>query len=255
MPQLTETASGGLQAYTKKYGVPKEILHDNGEEFMHGEFTDLCTQHSITQTASLPYEPNKNPVELYLDILMSMTQSMLYISGLKPETFWEAALEHTVHIQIRTALHGRPTPHEMTAGRRPNVATLRIFGCEALSYVEKQKRTKLQPKVERTIYLGMSPNHSNDTYKLLKISNNGKAYTGETCTSMRDRSQHANSSSLPLSPPWIMVLTLLVRTSTMKAHVGQSPKPVNMKAPLSYTIATKKMETKNTPQYQKSGHG
>ena len=37
--------------------------------------------------------------------------------------------------------------------------------------MEKHKRTKLQPKVERTIYLGMSPNHSNDTYKLMKISN------------------------------------------------------------------------------------
>jgi hypothetical protein len=53
---------------------------------------------------------------------MSKTRSMLYISGLKPETFWEAALEHTVLIQIRTALPGRPTPHELTVGQRPNVA-------------------------------------------------------------------------------------------------------------------------------------
>jgi hypothetical protein len=106
-----------------------------------------------------------------MDILMSMARSLLFISGLRPETFWEAALEHAVQIQIRTALPGRPTPLELTVGRRPNVATLRIFGCEALSYMEKHKRTKLQPKVERTIYLGMSPNHSNDTYKLMKISN------------------------------------------------------------------------------------
>jgi hypothetical protein len=52
------------------------------------------------------------------------------------------------------------------------VTNLRIFGCEALAYVEKAKRSKLQPKVERTIYLGISPDHSHDTYKLLKISNN-----------------------------------------------------------------------------------
>ncbi len=80
-------ASVGLQAYIKKYGVPKEIIHDNGEEFIHGEFADLCTQHNIAQTPSPPYEPNKNPVELYMDILMSMARSMLFISGLKPETF------------------------------------------------------------------------------------------------------------------------------------------------------------------------
>ncbi len=157
------------KAYIKKFDIPKEIIHDNAEEFIHGEFADLCTTHSITQTPSPSFEPNKNPVELYMNILMSMTRSMLHISGLKPETFWDTALEHAVQIQIRTALPGGPTPHELTYGRRPNVAPLRIFGCEALSYVEKQKRTKLQPKVERTIYLGMSPNHSNDTYKLLKI--------------------------------------------------------------------------------------
>jgi len=106
-----------------------------------------------------------------MNILMSMTRSMLFISELNPETFWTSALEHAVQLQFRSALPGRPTPYEMTFGRRPNVVTLRIFGCEALSYVEKQKRTKLQPKVERTIYLGMSPTHSNDTYKLLKIQN------------------------------------------------------------------------------------
>jgi len=46
-----------------------------------------------------------------------------------------------------------------------------------LAYVEKGKRAKLQPKVERTIYLGISPDHSHDTYKLLKVSNNEIIYT------------------------------------------------------------------------------
>ena len=56
------------------------------------------------------------------------------------------------------------------------MTNLRIFGCEALAYVEKGKRSKLQPKVERTIYLGISPDHSHDTYKLLKVSNNEIIY-------------------------------------------------------------------------------
>jgi hypothetical protein len=57
----------------------------------------------------------------------------------------------------------------LTFGNRPNVSNLRIFGCEALAYVEKGKRTKLDNKVERAIYLGMSPDHSDDTVKLLSI--------------------------------------------------------------------------------------
>ena len=37
-----------------------------------------------------------------------------------------------------------------------------------MSYIEKEKRPKFQPKVERTIYLGTSPDHSEDTYKLYR---------------------------------------------------------------------------------------
>ncbi len=36
--------------------------------------------------------------------------------------------------------------------------------------MEKEKRTKLDNKVERTIYLGMSPDHSDDTAKLLSLT-------------------------------------------------------------------------------------
>ncbi len=82
------------------------------------------------------------------------------------------AMKHAAYLQFRSALPGRCTPNELSFGRRPNVINLRIFGCEALSYVEKDKRSKFQPKVERTIYLGMSPVYSHDTYKLFKLQNN-----------------------------------------------------------------------------------
>ncbi len=112
-----------------------------------------------------------------MDILTCMMRSFLFISGLDPEKFWEDALTQATNIQIRTALQGRCTPYELTFGRRPDATNLRIFGCEALAYVEKGKRSKLQPKVERTIYLGISPDHSHDTYyKLLKVSNNEIIY-------------------------------------------------------------------------------
>jgi hypothetical protein len=64
--------------------------------------------------------------------------------------------------------------------------------------MEKHKRTKLQLKVERTIYLGMSANHSNDTYKLMKISNQEIIYRRNVY--FNERSFPAqNSSYLPLS--------------------------------------------------------
>ncbi len=93
----------------------------------------------------------------------------MVISGLDPENYWEIALEHAINIQIRTAIPGRCTPYELTYGKRPDVINLRIFGCEALAYREKDKRAKFTPKVDQCIYIGMSPAHSDDTYKLLNL--------------------------------------------------------------------------------------
>ncbi len=101
-----------------------------------------------------------------MEIITSAMRCLLFISGLDPAEFWEHALEHAVNLQLRTALPERCTPYELTHGRRPNVLNLRIFGCEALAYIEKDKRKKLQPKVHKTIYLGFSDHHNDHTYKL-----------------------------------------------------------------------------------------
>jgi len=44
------------------------------------------------------YNPNQNPVEHYMEIVSSRTRSLLSISGLDPETYWEMALEHAVNL-------------------------------------------------------------------------------------------------------------------------------------------------------------
>ena len=106
-----------------------------------------------------------------MEIISSKTRSLLVISGLDPDEYWEIALEHATNLQIRTALPGRCTPFELTYGKQPNIFNLRIFGCEALAYREKDKRAKFTPKVDQCIYIGISPNHSDDTYKLLNIKN------------------------------------------------------------------------------------
>jgi hypothetical protein len=94
---------------------------------------------------------------------------ILSISGFDPSIYWEMALEHAVNLQIRMALPGRCTPFELTYGKQPNVINLRIFGCEALAYREKDKRAKFQPKVDQCVYLGIFTSHSDDTYKLLNL--------------------------------------------------------------------------------------
>jgi transposase InsO family protein len=65
-----------LQTYVKQYGKPQIVIHDNAPEFIDGEFAQICTEHHITQQRSTPYEPNQNPVELYMDIITSFNGSI-----------------------------------------------------------------------------------------------------------------------------------------------------------------------------------
>jgi hypothetical protein len=105
-----------------------------------------------------------------MEIIQSKTRSLLFISGLDIDKFWEHALLQAVSLQNRTALPGRCTPYELSFSKRPDISHIRIFGCEALSYLEKDKRNKFGPKAERTIYLGISPQHYDDTHKLFSLT-------------------------------------------------------------------------------------
>ncbi len=164
------TAGEILTQYCQDFGIPNSILHDNATEYLNGEFATICREKGIRQTMSAPHHPNQNPTEHYMEIIMGKTRSLLYIAGLDPKQHWEHAIKHAVGLQNRLALPGRPTPYELTYGKKPDISHIRIFGCQALAYVEKEKRHKLDFKAEACIYLGISHKHSPDTHTLLRLS-------------------------------------------------------------------------------------
>jgi hypothetical protein len=116
-----------LLAYIQRHGQPKQLLHDNAKEFIEGEFKQICLDKHIEQIRTTPFDHNKNPTELYMEILTAMTRALLFISGLPANKFWEHALEHATTLQNRTALTGRCTPYETRYGKRPHVNHLRVF--------------------------------------------------------------------------------------------------------------------------------
>jgi hypothetical protein len=159
-------AAGALDAYCQTWGIPSELIHNNAVEFLKGTFQMRCRERGIKQSPSPPYAPNYNPSERHMDIIVSGARSLPFISGLDPQLFWDDAVEYRVQFQLVMALPGRPIPWELALGQRPDLTFIRTMGCEALSCVEKDKRWKFDPKVERCIYLGISPLHSKDAYKL-----------------------------------------------------------------------------------------
>ena len=46
------------------------------------------------------------------------------------------------------------TPQEVWNGNKPSLSHLRVFGCDAYGHVPKEKRTKLDSKFEKCIFIG-----------------------------------------------------------------------------------------------------
>jgi hypothetical protein len=109
----------------------KNIYTVTSRQFAHNTASNKNKAHPI-------HTPNQNPTEHYMEIIQSKTRSLLFISGLDIDKFWEHALIQAVSLQNRTALPGRCTSYELSLRKRLDLSHIRIFGCEALSW----KRTK-----------------------------------------------------------------------------------------------------------------
>jgi hypothetical protein len=75
-----------------------------------------------------------------------------------PNYFWAEAVATAVYIMNRTPItvvHGM-TPEEKFTGKKPNVSHFRVFGYIAYVHVHDEKRSKLDPKAEKCIFIRYS---------------------------------------------------------------------------------------------------
>jgi hypothetical protein len=80
---------------------------------------------------------------------------MLHAQGMK-YTYWAEAVMTAAYIRNRCPAKalGDITPEEVWTGKPPSIAHLRTFGCVAYAHVAKEKRTKLESKSVKCIFLG-----------------------------------------------------------------------------------------------------
>jgi hypothetical protein len=75
-----------------------------------------------------------------------------------PNYFWAEAVATTIYIMNQTptaAVHGM-TPEKKFTCKKPNVSHLKVFGCITYVHVPDKKRSKLDPKVEKCIFIRYS---------------------------------------------------------------------------------------------------
>ncbi len=149
-----------------------------------------------------------------------------------PNYFWAEAIANIVYIMNRTptsAIHGM-TPEEKFTGKKPDVSHLKVFGCITYVHVPDEKRSKLDPKAKKCIFIGYSLEQkgykcfnlstrklqvSKDVvfdemvswYPPLEITEDGEARNGDVPSNVEQESQLINgpqesSISGSSSIPW-----------------------------------------------------
>jgi len=74
---------------------------------------------------------------------------------------WGEAMSTVIYILNRcpTKVIQGKTPFKVWSGREPNISHLRVFGCEAFSYIIFDKRKKLEKELKNCIFMGYESQH------------------------------------------------------------------------------------------------
>eukprot|EP00249_Psilotum_nudum_P025147 c29390_g1_i1 orf=407-4477(+) len=133
---------------------------DRGGEFMSHEFLNFCNQKGIKRHLTAPYSPQQNGVaERKNRTIVEMARSMLHAKDL-PHSYWGEASHTAAYIlnHTQTKALDDVTPIEAYTGIKPSVSHFRVFGCTAFMHVPDERRTKLDSKSVKMIFVGYSTN-------------------------------------------------------------------------------------------------
>jgi transposase InsO family protein len=141
----------------KEKGVSIKCVRSDGRgEYFSNEFSEYLKEHGIQRKYSCSYSPQQNEVaERKNRHIAEIACAMLNEKNL-PNYFWAEAVATAIYIMNRTptlAVHGM-TPEEKFTGKKTDVSHLIMFGCIAYVHVPEEKRSKLDPKAEKCIFIG-----------------------------------------------------------------------------------------------------
>ncbi|KAL4362450.1 hypothetical protein GQ457_04G012430 [Hibiscus cannabinus] len=134
----------------------QKLRSDRGKEYTSTEFDLFCEDEGIEHQLTVGYTPQQNGVsERKNRTVMEMARCMLMEKNL-PKKFWAEAVRTTVYLlnRLLTKAVQDKTPVEAWFGRKPSAKHLRVFGSICYAHIPAQKRSKLDAKADRGIFLG-----------------------------------------------------------------------------------------------------
>ena len=139
--------------YNKVNDPSNRILYlcsNCGGEFINQAYMEFLSEKGIMHQQSSHVHQQNGHVEHMNQTLTNKAESM-WLDAHCPKSWWEFVFKMAVHVYNRTPLRHTlwKAPLENLTGKKPDIAYLCVFGCEAWVFIPQEKCSdKLSPKSE-----------------------------------------------------------------------------------------------------------
>jgi len=128
---------------------------DNAGEYISDKVRTWVKEVGITLETVVPYTPEQNGISERLNRALNEKANALREDKKLPARFWAVAMAAATYLRNRGPVRGRKlSPEEAWSGNRLTVDHLRVFGCTAYVYIPKEKRSKVDRKAWKGIFVG-----------------------------------------------------------------------------------------------------
>jgi hypothetical protein len=136
------------------------IRTDNGGEYTSKKFTGLCAGAGIRHETTAPYSPQQNGLAERMNRNLAETARSKLHHMKVDQKWWAYAILAAAHALNRVPISARPnaTPFDILERKKPMLDYFRVFGSEGFVLFDKSKRTKLDAKAHRCLFLGYAEN-------------------------------------------------------------------------------------------------
>ncbi len=143
----------------KEKGMSIKCLRsDGGGEYFSNEFIEYLKKHGIQRKYACSYSPQQNGVAKRKNMhIVEIARAVLNEKNLL-NYFWVEVVAIVVYIMNRTpttTIHGMTLEEKFTS-KKPDASHFRMFSCIAYVHVPDEKRSKLDLKAEKCIFIGYS---------------------------------------------------------------------------------------------------
>ena len=134
----------------------KALQDDKGGEYMSAAFIKFTDECGIVRRHSTRNRPQQNGVAERANRTIAEHVTAMLVHANLSVSFWALAVAAYVYVWNRLPTASLPgtTPFTAWFKKKPDVSNLRVFGCAAYVFIQRDKRKSLQSHFEKCIFVG-----------------------------------------------------------------------------------------------------